>query len=143
MSVPLDRRMGQRKREPPYRNRSPYGWWIASYLLRLEYADEDRSKPNRRCLAWENTIILRASDRDAAYAKAIKCGKQASGEVKQNKPSRQRTWVFEGLTPLLPIYEEIDDCSEILWEQYERRTVRSIKSLVRSKRQLPVFDDHP
>jgi hypothetical protein len=31
-----------RARKIPYRNQSRYGWWIAAYLERFEYYDEDR-----------------------------------------------------------------------------------------------------
>jgi uncharacterized protein DUF4288 len=134
--------MKKRSREPSHRNRGPYGWWLSSYLLRLQYADENRSNPNRRCLAWENTIILRADDRQAAYAKAIRLGQEnAGGEMREVATGRKGTWVFEGLTQLLPIHDELEDGAEILWTEHQGRSVRSVKSLVRTKRQLSVFDD--
>jgi hypothetical protein len=48
------------KKNIPTENRGPYGWWMASYIMRFEYYDEDRKNPQRRCLAWENTVILKA-----------------------------------------------------------------------------------
>jgi len=33
------------KKMIPYSNRSPYGWWIAAYVLRFEYYDEDKKIP--------------------------------------------------------------------------------------------------
>jgi hypothetical protein len=62
-----------------YRNRSPYGWSVASYLLRFQWQDENRRNLNRRCLAWENTIILRAEDRNDAYVKVVDLAKQNAG----------------------------------------------------------------
>jgi hypothetical protein len=50
-------------------------------------------------------------------------------------------WRFVGISMLLPIYEELEDGSEILWEKDEVMSVARIKTLVKSKRQLPVFDD--
>src|SRR6478672_13717402 len=53
--------MTQRKADQvPFRNRSPYGWWIATYLERFEYDDENKRNSGRRCLAWENTVLIRA-----------------------------------------------------------------------------------
>jgi len=52
----------------PHRNHSPHGWWIATYIERTEW-DDAQAQPDDVCLAWENTIILTAVDREAAYAK--------------------------------------------------------------------------
>jgi hypothetical protein len=50
----------------PDRNISPYGWWVASYIERLEWKADGPPKPNARCLAWENTILIQANDREGA-----------------------------------------------------------------------------
>jgi len=50
-------------------------------------------------------------------------------------------WRFAGISMLLPIYDKIEDGSEILWETKRMMTVGRIKRLVKSKRKLPVFDD--
>lgn len=51
------------KKEIPHRNRSSYGWWIASYIERAVWDDDPNPSPNSRCLSWENTILLQAPDR--------------------------------------------------------------------------------
>jgi hypothetical protein len=63
---------------------------------------------------------------------------------KAGHPSKTKggEWRFAGISMLLPIYEDIEDGAEILWDDRGRMPVRQIKKLVRSKRQLPVFDDH-
>jgi hypothetical protein len=59
------------KRRIPWRNKTPYGWWIASYVQRFEWKD-DRPPTNRtRCLLWENTIILKAKDREAHSRRGV------------------------------------------------------------------------
>ena len=127
----------------PHRNHSPYGWWIASYILRAAWDDEPNPNPNSRCVAWVNTIILQAPDREAAYAKAIALGSQSSTEFEDPQRTRKGRWVFEGLSSLLPIYEELSDGAEILWEEYDGRTVRKVQSWVKQKEQLDAFDDTP
>jgi hypothetical protein len=42
---------------------------------------------------------------------------------------------------LLPVYEDIEDGAEILWDDRGRMPLRRIKKLVKSKRELSVFDD--
>lgn len=128
----------------PYRNHTPYGWWIASYIERAAWDDEPNPSPNSRCLAWENTIILRAPDREAAYEKAISLASDNSSQFEcGTKKIRKGHWVFEGLTSLLAIHEELTDGAEILWVEHQNRTVRKVRSLVKRKEELEVFDDSP
>jgi uncharacterized protein DUF4288 len=137
--------MTQRKADQvPFRNRSPYGWWIATYLERFEYDDENKRNSGRRCLAWENTVLIRAKTRGQAYRKAVAVGRRADGmEGWHSETKRRGRWLFEGLTDLLPIYERLEHGSEILWKVHENRTVRSIKCLISRKEDLAVFDDRP
>lgn len=124
----------------PYRNKSPYGWWIASYIERFEFDDEDTANLRRRCLAWENTILLQAKNREEAYRKAMTRGKHSEGSLAQFD-GRSGRWRFEGLTSLLPIYEELRDGAEVLWKEHQNVTVRKVKSRIRQKKQLETFDD--
>ena len=111
------------KPKVPYRNRSPFGWWIASYLERFEYYDEDKRNLSRRCLAWENTVIIRARTREQAYRKALAVRRLSNGhEASHSDTKRRGAWRFEGLTDLLPIYERLEDGSEIAWAEYSSRT---------------------
>ena len=126
----------------PYRNNSPYGWWVASYLARFEYDDEDKTNLNRKCLAWENTIILRAPNRELAYRKAIRISSTIdSFRAWEEGTHREGCWRFEGLTSLLPVYSKLEDGEEILWFEYRNRSVKTIKSWVKEKKQLETFDD--
>jgi hypothetical protein len=132
------------KKKIPFENRSPHGWWIAAYVTRFEYYDEDKKNLNRRCLAWENTIILKAKDRNEAYRKAVRLGKLANGqEMWEADSGRKGAWRFEGLTSLLPIYEELEDGAEVMWRKYANRTVKKIRALAKPKEKLEAFDDKP
>lgn len=134
--------MNLKSHKIPYRNTSPSRWWLASYIERFEFDDENKSNMKRRCLAYENTIIIKANNRDEAYRKAVKVGligNKSPGEIKET--GRRGKWIFEGLSLLLPIYEDLEDGSEILWTEHFNKTVRKIKSLVRKKNELDVFND--
>jgi hypothetical protein len=122
-------------------NRNHTGWWIASYIQRFEFYDEDRTNPNRRCLAWENTILVRATSREVAYRKAIKVGQLESGSEMWTDSGRRGAWRFEGLTGLLPVYDPLEDGAELYWREFENVSVRKVKGRIRSKKRLPVFDD--
>ena len=67
------------RHEIPHRNRTRHGWWIASYLERFEYYDEDTSNLKRRCRAWENTILIKARTREEAWRKAMAEGRLSEG----------------------------------------------------------------
>ena len=115
------------------KNNSPVGWYIASILVRLEWQDEDVSNPRRRCKAWENTILIRANSLQEAYEKAIAKGKQEeeAGKIwKVDNEDIKGQWHFEGLTNLLPVYDEIEDGSEIMWMEHENKSVHKIQSWV-------------
>ncbi|HMV49311.1 MAG TPA: DUF4288 domain-containing protein [Blastocatellia bacterium] len=113
---------------------------MASYLERFELENENLENPNRRCLSWENTIIIKARNREEAFRKAEKVGKLGNGlEARIN--GRTGVWRYEGLTSLLAIYEELEDGAEILWNEHKNVTVKKVKSWVKSKDQLEMFDD--
>jgi hypothetical protein len=54
------------------KNTSPVGWYLGTYLLRfMELNDPERNDPERRCLSWENSVLVRAKTFDEAYAKVV------------------------------------------------------------------------
>lgn len=126
----------------PFRNRNHTGWWIASYIELVEWSDEDQANDRLRCIAWENTILVKAKSRDVAYRKAIAKGRLGHGmKVWSSDKKHRGKWVFQGLSMLLPVYEDMEDGCEILWRDYSGKTVRTIKRMIRSKSQLEAFDD--
>ena len=128
------------KKPVPYRNRSPHGWWIGSYVERYEFNDEDRSNLNRRCDAYENTVILKAKSREEAYRKLVALASIKGSECGPAN-GRKGFWRFEGVTDLLPIFEELEDGAEVLWHHHRNLAVKTVKRLVRTKQELPIFDD--
>jgi hypothetical protein len=138
------KRATQRSRvKIPFKNRSPQGWWIGSYLLRFEWNDERKDRLNRRCKAWKNTVLIKAKHRDEAYKKIRAIGRAHNGMEfwDEGDRSRRGIMIFEGLTMLLPVYQKIEDGAEVLWSEYEPIAVKTVKKMVRSKDQLEAFDD--
>jgi hypothetical protein len=128
----------------PWRNKTPYGWWIASYVQRMEWKDARPVNTRSRCLYWENTVILKAKDREMAFRKAQALAKRsATGkwELLGNPPGRFGRWIFEGLTSLLPIYEPLEDGAEVLWCEYNNKTLGALRRRIKHKSKLEAFED--
>jgi len=127
----------------PYRNHSPYGWWIASYIERFEWKSEDRKNTKRRCLAYENTVLIKAPNREVAFKKAqgIQNDYSRKWSLYGDPPGRPGRWVFEGLTSLLAVHEEIEDGAEILWRVHSNRSVNAMLARVKNKAELETFID--
>lgn len=128
----------------PHRNQSPYGWWVTTYVRRACWDGDCNLDELEQNLVWKNTIILQAPDREAAYTKAVELGSADCGEFwDEAEPSRTGRWVFEGLTMLLPIYEDLCDGAEILWEEHHDVPISTIRSWVKSRSELEVFNGVP
>ncbi len=128
----------------PTKNKSPHGWWVATIIERFQFDDEDTNNPRRRCRAFTNTVILKANDRESAYQKAReygKCGIDGKSDWSDGN-GRKGKWIFEGLSSLLPIYDEIDpDGTEILFDDDIGLSVGRVQSWVRKKSELEAFND--
>ena len=97
---------------------------------------QQKLSDSSRCLVWENTRLIRARSREEAYRKAMRLGR--GGHPSKTKGGE---WRFAGISMLLPVCEDMEDGVEVLWVDRGRMPVRRIKRLVKTKRQLPVFDD--
>ena len=125
-----------RKSNIRWANRNHTGWWIFEEVEQWVSRRQKKLSPTSRCLVRLNLRLVQARSRDEAYQKAVRYGRAAH-------PSRTNSgeWRFAGIAMLLPIYDPFADGSEILWEEDKWMPVARIKKLVKSKRQLPVFDD--
>lgn len=127
--------MGKEKKIP-LRNKNHTGWWVFTEVAQWVSNRQKRFAPNSRCLVWENTRLICASNREQAYRKALKFGRLGN-------PSKTKggEWRFAGISMLMPVYEEIEDGAEILWVDHGALPIKAIKKLVKTKSQLSVFDD--
>jgi hypothetical protein len=117
---------------------SPTGWYLGSYLLRfVELRRKGNHDPARKFLTWENTRLIKADNFDEAYAKLLKFAKEETEPYKGGPaPGVDVQWVFEGVTDLLPIHEQLEDGAEILWTNHGRKKLGKIRSWAITKRKL-------
>jgi hypothetical protein len=116
------------------KNVSPVGWYVGSYLLRfVELVQKGNDDLEKRFLTWENTILVRAADLDDAYDKIVECARPNTNPYKGGPQAVDVQWVFEGVTEILPVYEEIADGCEIIWAEYTKKTLKSIRKRARAK----------
>lgn len=116
------------------KNVSPSGWYIASYVLRFVVVNEvGNDDPNRRFMSWENTVIVKAGSLDEAYDKVVAIGTSNTEPYKGGDEGIDVQWIFEGLTELLPVYEEIEDGSELMWADHSPKKLKTIQSWILSK----------
>lgn len=116
---------------------SPVGWYVASYLLRfVELGSDNKDEPDARFLSWENTVLVRAASLAEAYDKTVAIGNAAGKPYKGGPDGIDVQWVFEGVTQLLPVYEELEDGAEIMWVEHRSRKLRTLRKWVRPKKEL-------
>jgi hypothetical protein len=102
----------------------------------MELRDPDRNDPERRFLSWENTVLVRAKSFDEAYAKVVIIGKQNATRYRGGPKGVPVKWQFVGVTEILPIYEKIQDGTEIAWAEHRPRTLRKLRESARTKEEL-------
>jgi hypothetical protein len=112
---------------------SPVGWYVGAYLLRfIELDAEDNFDEEKRFLSWENTVLVRADSLDEAYEHVERIALANTEPYCGGLEGRQVKWVYEGITELLPIYEELEHGSEIMYAESTRK-LKSLRRLVKSK----------
>ena len=119
------------------KNTSPVGWYVCSYLLRfVELGQPNNDDPESRFLSWENTVLIKATSIEEAYDKTIKIGEESTEPYKGGPQGVDVQWVLEGVTEVLPVYEEIEDGSEIMWNERPPRKLKSLRALIRKRDQF-------
>jgi hypothetical protein len=102
-------------------------WYIVEIIEKCEPVNRDETHELRRVITWGNHHLIKASSIEQAFDKAVKIGRE--GEYKFiNSDNIEMEWIFVGIGDLLPIYEDIEDGSELMWTDYgfisNRRTMR-------------------
>jgi hypothetical protein len=118
-------------------NRSPVGWYVASYLLRfVEIQAARKNNARQKFLSWENTVLVKARSLEHAYAKVTRIGRGKTRPYRGGPKGIPVRWVYEGITDLLPVYEKVRDGAEIMWTERTPRTVKTLRMLVKSRKAL-------
>lgn len=113
------------------KNISPVSWYICSYLLRfIEVNDPSNDDPETKFLSWENTILIAADSMQQAYAKAVAIAQLATVPYKGGKAGIDVQWIFEGITEILPVYEELKDGAEIMWLERKPTKLKNLRKLM-------------
>lgn len=123
---------------------SPVGWYVGSYLLRfVESNDPGNDDPEHEFLTWENTVIVQADNLDQAYDKIVTIAESETEPYQGGSEGVPVRWVFEGMTELLPIYEELADGAEIMWTEHEPTRLEHLRQRVCSRDELirPLAED--
>lgn len=115
-------------------NLSPVGWYVASYLIRfVEVGAPDNDDPERRFLTWENTILIRARDLHHAYDKVVAFAQRETEPYASHPTGEPVQWLFEGITELLPIHEDLEDGAEIMWADRRHRKLSTLRKWSRGR----------
>jgi hypothetical protein len=70
---------------------SPIDWYFGSYLLRFVEIDEPgQNDPDRRFVAWENTVLVKAKSMDSAYTKVERIGEGRGQAIPRRSQGRPR-----------------------------------------------------
>jgi Domain of unknown function (DUF4288) len=92
-------------------------WYIVEIIEKCEPVTRNENQELRRVMTWGNFHLIKAKTPKEAYDKAVKIGKD--GEYKFiNSNKLEMEWIFIGIGNIIPIYEDIEDGSEIMWEDY-------------------------
>jgi hypothetical protein len=119
------------------KNISPVGWYVGTYLARfIEIEDPSNSDLEARFATWENTVIVKAEDLDEAYDKVEKIGIEHAEPYKGGKEGIDVQWEYLGIVELLPIYEELEDGSEIMWASNYPRKLKNLQGMVKAKNEF-------
>ncbi|MDU0355284.1 DUF4288 domain-containing protein [Paraglaciecola aquimarina] len=112
-------------------NNSPIGWYIASYVIRfIEIEDGASNNPDKKFLVWENSILVKASNKSEAYDKTVNFACENCEPYEGGKLATPVKWRFEGVTSLLAIYEEFEDGSEIMYREYNQKLKKIRKGIL-------------
>lgn len=102
-------------------------WYIVEIIEKCEPVERNEKQELRRVTTWGNHHLIKADSPEKAFDKAEKLGKEAEYKF-TNSDKIEMEWIFVGIGELLPIYEDIEDCTELMWNDYgfisNRRTMR-------------------
>ncbi len=120
-------------------------WYIVEIIEKFEPVDRNEKQDLRRVSTWGNHHLIKADSPEKAFDKAVKLGKEKNYKF-TNSDKLEMESIFVGIGELLPIYEDIEDGAELMWNDYgfisNRRTMRmpyekkELMKLIKPKQEL-------
>lgn len=102
-------------------------WFIVEIIEKFEPVDRNEKQDLRRVTTWGNHHLIKADSPEKAFDKAVKLGKQKNYKFINSDKIEMESF-FVGIGELLPIYEDIEDGAELMWNDYgfisNRRTMK-------------------
>tara|TARA_B100000787_G_C16033184_1_gene223675 strand:+ start:202 stop:606 length:405 start_codon:yes stop_codon:yes gene_type:complete len=102
-------------------------WFIVEIIEKYEPVERNEKQDLRRVTTWGNHHLIKAKSPEKAFDKAVKLGKEKNYKF-VNSDKMEMESIFVGIGELLPIYEDIEDGAELMWNDYgfisNRRTMR-------------------
>ena len=102
-------------------------WFIVEIIEKYEPVKRNEKQELRRVTTWGNHHLIKADSPEKAFDKAVKLGKEKNYKFINSDKIEMESF-FVGIGELLPIYEDIEDGAELMWNDYglisNRRTMR-------------------
>ena len=102
-------------------------WFIVEIIEKCEPVKRNEKQELRRVTTWGNHHLIKADSPEKAFDKAVKLGKEKNYKFINSDKIEMESF-FVGIGELLPIYEDIEDGAELMWNDYglisNRRTMR-------------------
>ena len=107
-------------------------WYLA------EIVEEIKVEGERENVVHNNLVLIQASSSEEAYQKALARGEE-SNDSYENPDGKQVTVTFRGLSDLNVIPDDLEDGSEIAYEEMIDVPEDEITEMLQDKDQLGVF----
>lgn len=111
-------------------------WWLADLIVEMQIGGE----PGR--VVHYNLTLIRAGDAEEAYSKALARGAEEEIAFTNTDGDAVRV-LFRGLRNLFPVYEDLEDGAEILYEEGVDVKEEEILAAIRRKEDLAAFAPPP
>ena len=110
---------------------SPVDCYLVSAIFQFEPINENERNSSGYAPVWENTYFVKANHPIVAFDKGVKCAKKDQEEIEFK--GTMGKWSYIGIKEVLPIYEKIEDGSEIMWTDWGKSNLEETASKVLSK----------
>lgn len=108
-------------------------WYAAHAIMYVRFKDGQQD----HYPVWENVLLVKAEDGDAARRKAVAWAKQGEGDSENSFrwDGRPATWVFAGLRKVISVsHSGLNDVpgdgDEITYSEFDLADEQSLKALV-------------